>query len=90
MTKSRKTKRSLIDVHSLLRQRRQVAVIWCIEDMQSVRPDLNADQAWEVLLQCEHVHDCEVGFTWMLIETVADSMFPLPKDNDTTEEGGQP
>ncbi len=65
-----------VDIHALLAETRQVAVIWSIEDVQSVRPDLNDGQAWEVLQQCLKVHDCEVGFTWLLIRYVADDMFP--------------
>ena len=67
-----------IDIHELLAQRREVAVIWAIEDVQSVREDLSDDQAWEVLLQCKRVHDCNHGFTWELIEVVSDTMFPTP------------
>lgn len=69
-----------VDIHALLEQRRQVAVIWSVEDVQSVRPGLNDDQAWEVLQQCSKVHDCEVGFTWLLIEYVADDLFPSTKE----------
>jgi hypothetical protein len=68
---------AVIDVHELLEQRRQVAVIWCIEDVQSVRHDLTDDQAWEVLQECCRIHDCELGFNWLLIETVADELFPI-------------
>jgi len=67
-----------IDVHELLKERRQVAVIWSIEDVQAVRSDLAEGHAWEVLQRCEKVHDCEFGFTWLLIETVAEDMFPEP------------
>lgn len=67
-----------IDVHDLLASRQQVAVIWSIEDVQGVRPDLTNDQAWQVLQQCERIHDCEVGFNWLLIETIADDLFPEP------------
>ena len=72
-------KPSIIDIQELLAQRREAAVIWAIEDVQSVREDLSDDQAWEVLLQCKRVHDCNHGFTWELIEAVADSMFPTPE-----------
>lgn len=65
-------------IHELLAQRREVAVIWEIADVQSVREDLNEEQAWQVLLQCKRAHDCNHGFTWELIEVVADSMFPTP------------
>lgn len=67
-----------IDVDEVLRERRQVAVIWCTDDVQSVRPDLSDDEAWRVLKQCRQLHDCELGFTWLLIETVADDLFPEP------------
>ena len=75
-----------LDIHELLRARRQVAVIWSIEDVQAVRSHLSDDQSWEVLQRCVRVHDCEVGFTWMLIEAVADDMYPeAPPTN-----GGRP
>lgn len=65
-----------LDIEQLLRHRRQVAVIWGVEDVQSIRPDLTADQAWEVLEQAYDVHDCEWGFTWTHLKTVAGDMFP--------------
>ena len=68
-----------IDIHEILAQRRSIADIWSTEVVQSVRGDLSDDQAWEVLLQCKRVHDCNHGFTWELIEVVADSMFPTPE-----------
>ena len=67
-----------IDLQELLAKRRQVAVIWSVEDVQSVRADLTDEQSWEVLKQCRDVHDCEIGFSWLLIETVAEDMFPEP------------
>jgi hypothetical protein len=68
-----------LDLHELLAQRREIAFVWSIEDVQNVREDLNDNQAWEVLLQCQRVHDCNDGFTWLLIEAVADSLFPTPE-----------
>jgi hypothetical protein len=76
MSKPAQSESATFDIHQLLEQRREVAVIWCVEDVQSVRPDLNDDQAWKVLQRCRHVHDCEVGFNWLLIEIVADDLFP--------------
>ncbi|MCC7290444.1 MAG: hypothetical protein IT449_00110 [Phycisphaerales bacterium] len=75
-----------LDIHLLLAERRQVAIIWSIEDVQSVRPDLTDDQSWHVLQRCIRAHDCEVGFNWMLIECVADDLYPkAPRAN-----GGRP
>jgi hypothetical protein len=70
-----------IDIHKLLDTRRQVAVIWSIEDVQEMRRDLDEEQSWQVLQRCRKVHDCEVGFNWLLIETVADDLFPEPSDD---------
>lgn len=67
-----------LEVAQILAARRQVAVVWNIEDVQSLRPDLTDDQAWEVLQQAYDVHDCEWGFTWMHLKTVADDLFPQP------------
>jgi hypothetical protein len=79
MTKSRiptKPDYSAIDIDAVLAERRQVAIVWSIEDVQGVRPDLNADQAWEVLQDCRDKHDSEWGFTWTFIKDVADDLFP--------------
>ncbi len=74
MTKTKK--HSEIDVHAVLKLRRQIAILWSIDDVQSRRPDLNDDQAWNVLQQCKSWHDCNDGFTWELIESVADTLYP--------------
>lgn len=76
MKKTSTTGFSNIDIHALLESRHQVAVIWSMEDVQSVRSDLNEDPAWAVLKHCRRVHDCEHGFTWDLLEYVADELFP--------------
>jgi hypothetical protein len=70
------------DIHELLAKRRHVAVIWSTEDVQNVRPDLDDDQAWDVLQECRDRHDCEFGFTWTLIEVVANEMFREPDDDE--------
>lgn len=64
------------DIHEMLAKRRHVAVIWSIEDVQTVRPDLSDDQAWEVLQECIDRHDCEWGFTWTFLKDVAHDLFP--------------
>jgi hypothetical protein len=75
--KSRQPNLSKIDVHDLLRQRRQIGIIWSIEDVQAVRPDLTDDQAWKVLQESERHLDCELGLTWDSIEYAADDLFPI-------------
>jgi hypothetical protein len=65
-----------IDVHALVAERRQIAAIWSIEDVQQERPDLTDDQAWEVLKQVEHCHDCNYGITWDHLQIAARDLFP--------------
>lgn len=65
-----------IDLDHLLAKRRQVAIVWCIEDVQQNRPDLTDDQAWEVLQECRSRHDCDIGFNWEYIDIVADELYP--------------
>jgi len=72
------------DLHEHLATRHQIADIWGVEDVQSVRPDLNDDQAWEVLQRCLRMHDCNDGFNWFFIETVAESLYPETPRLDTT------
>jgi len=74
-------------IQELLQRQRQVAVIWCCEDVKHVRPDLTDDQAWEVLQQCRNQHDCEWGFTWTFIEDIAQDLFgDAPDTDDAAEE----
>jgi hypothetical protein len=77
MAKSSKIDYSDIDIHELLKLRRQIAAIWSIEDVQGVRSDLTDDQAWVVLQECDRRQDCELGITWGSIEYIADDLFPM-------------
>jgi hypothetical protein len=77
---------SEIEVHALLADRKQIAAIWSIADVQTVRPDLTADQAWEVLRTTEKYHDCEYGITWDTLRIHADDLFGAVPDADDPEE----
>jgi hypothetical protein len=84
MTKvqSQRSKYANVDIDELLQERRLVAVIWSVGDVQEVRPDLTDDQAWQVLKECDRQQDCEAGFTWSHIDTVANNLFGPPYDNN--------
>ncbi|MFV0443449.1 MAG: hypothetical protein ACK5Q5_07750 [Planctomycetaceae bacterium] len=69
-------------LHRRLAKRRQIAVVWSIEDVQSLRPDLTDDQAWEVLQIAERQHDCEQGLNWETFEVIADDVFPVAEADD--------
>jgi hypothetical protein len=64
-----------IDVHKLLAQSGQIAIVWCIEDVKEVRPDLTDDQAWEVLQLVERSHDANFGVSWETLDSAAHSLF---------------
>ena len=53
----------------------EIAIIWCIEDVQSVRPDLTDQQASNVLKTLKENHDADVGINWEIIEIEADTLF---------------
>jgi hypothetical protein len=65
-----------IDIYELLRQRRQIAMIWSIEDVQEARDDLTEDQAWDVLQECERRGDAECGINWSYIDLIGGELFP--------------
>ena len=60
-----------------------IAILWHIDDVREVRPDLNDTQCREVLRRCERHHDAEIGINWEVIRTVAEECFPA------AEEAGQ-
>jgi hypothetical protein len=70
------THKNEIDIHAVLAERKQIAVVWDMVDVQTVRPHLTDDQAWEVLQQVGNIHDAESGISWVTLETVADDLFP--------------
>ena len=58
-----------------LAERREIAAIWTVRDVQRIRPDLLEDQAWAVLREI----DCDIfnrGITWETLRLTADKMFP--------------
>lgn len=72
-----------IDIQAIPAKRREIALIWCIEDVQVVRPDLSEDQAWEVLQVVQRRHDATLGVTWDTLEWVAQDLFgDAPKSDE--------
>ena len=73
-------------IDALLEYRRQVAVRWSIKDVREVRPDLDDDQAWEVLQAAERRHDADVGIDRDVLEHSAEMLFGAALDTDEAEE----
>jgi hypothetical protein len=53
----------------------QVAILWGLEDVLVIRPDLTDDEAWAVLQYAEKHHDAGIGLNWHLIESAAECLF---------------
>lgn len=53
----------------------QISIVWSIEDVQGVRPDLTDEQAAKVLEAVEARHDANIGINWDFIEATADSLY---------------
>lgn len=66
----------LIDIHELLNKKRQIAHVWSIEDVQTLRPELSDDQAWEILQSVDSRKDATVGINWDVLQHHADEIFP--------------
>ena len=80
MTDTNHTTTRVVDdyeIHNLLREQRKIAVIWCMEDVQHVRPDLDDEQAWEVLEYAGSHHDADLGISWATLEILADELCPF-------------
>lgn len=54
----------------------QIAIIWDIEDVQSVRNDLSDEQAMNVLQRLKDKHDANIGINWEVIECVSEMLYP--------------
>lgn len=76
-----------IDIHAVLAERGQIALVWGLEDVREVAPDLTDEQCWQVLVFCERSHDANHGITWHTLAAAAEYMF----DNHTASGGyGRP
>ena len=68
-----------IDLHAALQENHQIAHIWNVADVKSVRPHLSDEDAWEVLQAVESQLDSEHGITWTTIRDAADDLFPAQR-----------
>ena len=64
-----------VDLEQLCEENRQVAVIWTTDHVETVRPDLSAEQAWEVLKLCRARWDSRQAIDWEVIEKTAAELF---------------
>jgi len=68
-----------IDLHEMLAGDRRVALVYSTEDVKGVRPDLDDDQAWEILQQLKAAcEDCPATMQ-EIIRQLADMSYPNSK-----------
>ncbi len=75
------------DIHQWLARTQRIASVWCVADVQSIRPDLSARQAWEVLKTASQFHDATVGINWDVLGSHAEILFGRPPETENGEEG---
>ena len=68
-------------IHKTLADRHEIAITWSTEDVRHVRPNLDEEQAWEVLQQVKDIHDAQWGVSWATLEIVADDLFPKHRED---------
>ena len=74
-----------LDLHELLTGQGQIGFFWSVEDVQEVRSDLTAEQAWEVLEYVERRHDATIGVNWDTLEIVAENLFGSAPETDSQQ-----
>jgi hypothetical protein len=69
------------ELDELLSERHRIAIVCDALDVCDLRPDLNLDQAWEVLKAANEPHDAEIGIRWSVLRHYADDLYgPAPTD----------
>lgn len=70
------------EIAKVSKQISSIAVKWCVEDVQSIRPDLTDEQAGAVLQAADRCHNAEVGINWDVLRFHADDLFPEDEQVD--------
>ncbi len=58
-----------------------VSIVWSVEDVLQVRPDLSREQAREVLTKVEKNHDAAVGVSWDTLSYIAEVLYGEAPEN---------
>lgn len=57
-----------------------ITIHWHVDDVLTIRPDLDPDKAANVLARIKHAHDANIGINWEVLEVVAEDLFPKPEE----------
>lgn len=72
-----------LDIHQFLDTNREIAVIWEVDDVLVLRPELSDEQAWQVLQHAKRHHDAGIGLNWESLEAAAEALYgPEPETSD--------
>ena len=52
-----------------------IAIIWCIDDVKSIREDLNDEQCLDVLNYADRKHDASMGITYETLACIANYLY---------------
>jgi hypothetical protein len=63
------------DLDELLLDNQLIAHIWSVQDVKSIWPNLDDDQAWTVLQRVEELVDRHEGITWDILQRTACDLF---------------
>lgn len=74
-----------LDQYELVDKRYAMAIVWQVDDVLSIRPDLTEEQAGEVLGRVEDCHDASIGVSWDTLQIVAEDMYPEEEENEMEE-----
>jgi|TARA_R100001143_G_scaffold60821_1_gene60643 hypothetical protein len=53
-----------------------IAIIWSIEDVKEIRPDLDDEACMDVLGYVQNKHDATIGVSWETLEIHSEYLFP--------------
>jgi hypothetical protein len=67
-------------IKSQLEKQGYIVVLWHIDDVKELRPDLSDEQCREVLEHCDKYHDATIGINWDVISFHAQDLFPEPEE----------
>lgn len=65
-------------IEEQLKEKQQIAAIWSVDDVLTIRHDLSTDQAWEVLQTVKKRESADLGINWEIIEEIANELYPEP------------
>ena len=54
-----------------------IAIVWSIEDVKEIRPDLDDEACMDVLGYVQNKHDPTIGVSWETLKINSEYLFPL-------------